>query len=161
MSVSCALFFALPLAALWCASWFTLSCSWQIERRKKEPQEEGDSIFVENSCLHLSQHICECGAYRGSTYNKSRGERRKDSCTILCVKKCLYVVGTHVRIGGLGYIPTTSPGGRPGAKNTSHSLEIYGLTHSNVFLLPSSDLSCVLVRKWWGTLKTKCLSEVH
>ena len=84
----------------------------------------------------------------GSTYNKSRGERRKDSCTILCVKKCLYVVGTHVRIGGLGYIPTTSPGGRPGAKNTSHSLEIYGLTHSNVFLLPSSDLSCVLVRKW-------------
>ena len=84
----------------------------------------------------------------GSTYNKSRGERRKDSGTILCVKKCLYVVGTHVRIGGLGYIPTTSPGGRPGAKNTSHSLEIYGLTHSNVFLLPSSDLSCVLVRKW-------------
>ena len=52
----------------------------------------------------------------GSTYNKSRGERRKDSGTILCVKKCLYVVGTHVRIGGLGYIPTTSPGGRPGAK---------------------------------------------
>ena len=59
-------------------------------------------------------HICECGAYRGSTYNKSRGERRKDSGTILCVKKCLYVVGTHVRIGGLG--STTSPGGRPGAK---------------------------------------------
>ena len=87
-------------------------------------------------------HICECGAYRGSTYNKSRGERRKDSCTILCVKKCLYVVGTHVRIGGLG--STTSPGGRPGAKNTSHSLEIYGLTHSNVFLLSNSDLSCVL-----------------
>ena len=99
----------------------------------------------------------------GSTYNKSRGERRKDSGTILCVKKCLYVVGTHVRIGGLGYIPTTSPGGRPGAKNTSHSLEIYGLTHSNVFFCFQAVIFHVsysekVVR---NSLKTKCLSEVH